>query len=246
MWADSVQLVLRALDGLDEAQRVTVAPVSTEFSFGREEVRIIHLLDVLVHAWDLAASIGVDYQPSAAAVDAVSGMASLVAARAVPSTREQFAAPIRSADGDSGWGHLLRLLGRDPIWRSPVGAVQPPSLAAVSIPERLTRFSETWSPKIIGRVNDYEVKVVKMLGEFEWHSHHDTDELFVVISGHVRIEMRHGSVELGPGDLYIVPKGVEHRPVAEQPAESVLLEPAGVINTGDSGGALTAVDEVLI
>lgn len=111
-----------------------------------------------------------------------------------------------------------------------------PALEPVDVAERLSRFSEIWSPKVLARLDGHEVKVVKMLGEFTWHTHPDTDELFLVVSGHLRIEMRHGHVEL---------RGVEHRPVATVPTESILIEPAGVVNTGDAGGPLTAVDEVL-
>ena len=248
MWADSVELVLRAFDGLDEDGRTFVAPVSTELSFAARDVLTIHLLDVVVHSWDLAVAIGAAYEPAEEAVSAIADMAALIAARSVPSTRVEFSAPIRDHAGQGDlWAHVLQRLGRDPRWVAPHdGPGAPATLRPVNLAERLGRFAETWSPKIVGRVNDHEVKVVKMLGEFEWHSHADTDELFVVVSGKMRIEMRHGSVELGPGDLYVVPKGVEHRPVAEVPTESVLLEPAGVINTGDAGGELTAVDEVLV
>jgi mannose-6-phosphate isomerase-like protein (cupin superfamily) len=131
-------------------------------------------------------------------------------------------------------------MNTDPTMGGPTPALEP-----IDVAERLSRFSEIWSPKVLARLDGHEVKVVKMLGEFTWHTHPDTDELFLVVSGHLRIEMRHGHVELGPGALYVVPRGVEHRPVATIPTESILIEPAGVVNTGDAGGPLTAVDEVL-
>jgi mannose-6-phosphate isomerase-like protein (cupin superfamily) len=114
------------------------------------------------------------------------------------------------------------------------------SRQVVSLREQLSRFSEPWSPKTVARMNDYEVKVVKLTGEFVWHDHADTDELFLVIDGSLTIELRDGSVQLGPGDLYVVPRGVEHRPVADGEVSAVLIEPVGVVNTGDAESDLTA------
>ncbi|MFD6756946.1 cupin domain-containing protein [Micromonospora gifhornensis] len=111
---------------------------------------------------------------------------------------------------------------------------------AVDIAEKLSRFSQYWSPKVVARLNDYEIKVVKVQGEFVWHSHEDTDELFLVVSGELTIQLRDGEVILGPGQLFVVPRGVEHCPVAEGEVHAVLIEPAGVVNTGDAGGPLTA------
>ena len=114
------------------------------------------------------------------------------------------------------------------------------SAEAVDLGRKLSLFTELWSPKVIARVNDYDVKVVKVIGEFVWHRHEDTDELFLVLRGRLRIQMREGDVEVGPGQMYVVPKGVEHCPVAEEETHALLLEPRGVVNTGDAGGALTA------
>jgi mannose-6-phosphate isomerase-like protein (cupin superfamily) len=111
---------------------------------------------------------------------------------------------------------------------------------AVDLAEKLSVFSEQWSPKVIARLNDYEIKVVKIQGEFTWHSHADTDELFLVISGELSIQMRDGNVVLHPGQLFVVPRGVEHCPVADGEVQAMLIEPIGVVNTGDSGGPLTA------
>lgn len=109
------------------------------------------------------------------------------------------------------------------------------------IAERLSQVTEHWSPKVIAHLNDYEVKVVKVQGEFVWHSHPETDELFLVIEGELTIRFRDGGVVLRPGQLYVVPRGVEHCPHADGEVHAVLLEPAGVVNTGDAGGPLTAV-----
>lgn len=104
----------------------------------------------------------------------------------------------------------------------------------VDLAEQLAAFSEHWSPKVVARLNDYEIKVVKLQGEFTWHTHAETDELFLVLGGELTIQLRDGDVTLGPGQLYVVPRGVEHCPIAEREVHAVLIEPAGVINTGDS------------
>ena len=113
------------------------------------------------------------------------------------------------------------------------------SPAGVNLRRKLAQFDDHWAPRKIANVNDYEVKVVKVSGEFVWHSHEDTDELFLVISGRLTIQLPDGDVVLGPGELYVVPREVEHRPVAEEETSVMLLEPAGVVNTGDAGGPLT-------
>jgi mannose-6-phosphate isomerase-like protein (cupin superfamily) len=110
----------------------------------------------------------------------------------------------------------------------------------VDLAERFNRFSTLWSPKVIARLNNYEIKLVKLKGEFVWHAHEDTDELFLVIDGQLTIQLRDGDITLGPGQLFVVPRGVEHRPVAGGEVRAMLIEPAGVVNTGDAGGELTA------
>lgn len=110
----------------------------------------------------------------------------------------------------------------------------------IDIADKLSLFTMHWTPQTIARLKDYEIKLVKVQGEFVWHSHDTTDELFLVINGHLTIELRDGDVTLGPGQLYVVPKGVEHRPVAVDEAQIMLIEPQGVVNTGDAGGPLTA------
>jgi mannose-6-phosphate isomerase-like protein (cupin superfamily) len=110
----------------------------------------------------------------------------------------------------------------------------------VNLRDKLALFSEHWSPKVVARLNDYELKLVKVQGEFVWHSHDDTDELFLVIEGRLTIRLRDGDVTIGPGELYVVPRGVEHCPIAAGEVSAMLIEPVGVVNTGDAGGELTA------
>ena len=111
----------------------------------------------------------------------------------------------------------------------------------VDIDDKFSRFVEQWSPKVVARLNDYEVKLVKMEGEFVWHAHDETDELFLVLDGELTIELRDENVRLKRGQMYVVPRGVEHRPVADGEVRAMLIEPTGVVNTGQAGGALTAV-----
>ncbi|WP_298461951.1 cupin domain-containing protein [uncultured Cellulomonas sp.] len=112
---------------------------------------------------------------------------------------------------------------------------------ARSIPAALDAVTGYWQPYRLTSVNDYDVKVVKLRGEFVWHTHPDTDELFLVHAGHLVIQLRDGDVTLGPGDVYVVPAGVEHCPRADEEVAAVLVEPRGTVNTGDAGGDLTAV-----
>ena len=113
----------------------------------------------------------------------------------------------------------------------------------IDINQKFDLFSEHWSPKLVASLNDYEVKLVKVQGEFVWHTHEDTDELFLVIDGHLTIQLRDRDVVLGPGQLFVVPRGAEHCPRAEDEVKALLLEPTGVVNTGDAGGDLTAIVE---
>jgi len=116
----------------------------------------------------------------------------------------------------------------------------------INLHEKLAKFTDHWSPKIIARMNDYHFKLVKFKGDFIWHHHDDTDEVFMVIGGKMSIDFRDGKVELNPGELFVVPRGVEHKPSADKQCEIMLVEPAGTINTGDTGGDLTAEDNVWI
>ncbi|GEN23252.1 hypothetical protein HCU01_12010 [Halomonas cupida] len=114
---------------------------------------------------------------------------------------------------------------------------------AISPTRKSTLIDDLWSPRVIAEMNDYQFKVVRIQGDFVWHSHDDTDEAFYVLDGELRIDFRDGAVELGPGDLYVVPRGVEHKPFAAQEVRMMLIEPRGVKNTGDEGGELTAEND---
>ncbi|GAB5460440.1 MAG: cupin domain-containing protein [Hoeflea alexandrii] len=107
------------------------------------------------------------------------------------------------------------------------------SMHPINLAEKLSTFGELWSPRIVAGFNGHDVMVVKVNGEFNWHSHPDTDDLFLVLSGRLTIQMRDGDVVLGPGEMYVVPKGVEHCPRADEETHLVIIEPAGTPNTGD-------------
>ena len=115
----------------------------------------------------------------------------------------------------------------------------------VNIDAMLARVTEHWSPKKITQINDYDVRIVKLQGDFTWHKHDDTDELFLVLSSELTIQMRDRDVILGPRELLVVPRGAEHCPHAETETAVLLLEPSSVINTGDAGGEFTAEAETL-
>jgi mannose-6-phosphate isomerase-like protein (cupin superfamily) len=106
-------------------------------------------------------------------------------------------------------------------------------MKGIDLHGKLASFTELWSPKVVAGFNGHDVMVVKIKGEFVWHSHPDTDDLFLVLDGKLRIEFRDGKIELGPGQMYVVPRGVEHRPVADEETHILLIEPAGTPNTGD-------------
>lgn len=116
----------------------------------------------------------------------------------------------------------------------------------INLKDKLAKFSEHWTPKIIAEMNDYQFKLVKIKGDFVWHNHPDTDEVFIVIEGSMKIEFKDGVVELNEGEMYVVPKGVEHKPFAEKECKVLLVEPRGVVNTGDAEGELTAANDVWI
>jgi mannose-6-phosphate isomerase-like protein (cupin superfamily) len=110
-------------------------------------------------------------------------------------------------------------------------------MRGVSLAGKLATFSEHWQPRVVAGFNGHDVMVAKVKGEFNWHKHDDTDDFFLVLAGRLVIELRDGTVELGPGELYVVPKGVEHRPVAEEEVHLLLVERAGTPNTGDPATA---------
>jgi mannose-6-phosphate isomerase-like protein (cupin superfamily) len=108
---------------------------------------------------------------------------------------------------------------------------------AINLADKLSTFSEHWQPRVVGQFNGHDLMVVKVKGEFVWHKHDDTDDLFLVLSGRIIIQLRDGAVRLGPGEVFVVPKGVEHRPVAEDEAHILLIEPQGTPNTGNTATA---------
>ena len=117
---------------------------------------------------------------------------------------------------------------------------------AINLREKFGLFEEQWKPKVIAEMNDYQFKLVKLEGDFVWHQHAETDETFFVIEGELRIDFRDGSVTIGPGEMFVVPKGVEHKPFAAREVKLMLIEPKGVVNTGDAGGEMTAKNDVWI
>ncbi|MGB5330758.1 MAG: cupin domain-containing protein [Gammaproteobacteria bacterium] len=117
---------------------------------------------------------------------------------------------------------------------------------ALNFAHKLGLFDEHWAPKVIAEMNDYQFKVVKIQGDFVWHNHADTDETFIVLEGSLRIDFRDGHVDLSQGEMFVVAKGIEHKPYAENEARLLLIEPRGVPNTGEQGGERTAENDVWI
>ena len=109
-----------------------------------------------------------------------------------------------------------------------------------NVRDALAAIGQPWQPHRLTSINDYDVKVVKLQGEFVWHTHPETDELFMVVSGQVTIQLRDGDVVMNPNDVFVVPRGVEHCPKAMEGAEVLMFEPQGTVNTGDAGGELTS------
>jgi mannose-6-phosphate isomerase-like protein (cupin superfamily) len=106
--------------------------------------------------------------------------------------------------------------------------------------EKFSKFDEVYSPRVIAEMNDYQFKLARVMGDFVWHDHPDTDEVFIVVEGNLDIEFRDGKVSLQAGEMYVIPRGVEHKPTAESECKIMLVEPKGIVNTGDAGGELTA------
>ena len=117
---------------------------------------------------------------------------------------------------------------------------------SINLAEKFGLFHERWQPKVIAEMNEYQFKIVRLEGDFVWHSHEDTDEAFIVLEGALRIDFRDGAVNLAAGEMYVVRKGVEHKPHAEHEVKLMLIEPRGVPNTGDQGGARTAQNDVWV
>ena len=120
------------------------------------------------------------------------------------------------------------------------------SYEPINLKGKLAKFSEHFSPRVVARMNDYEFRLAKIEGDFVWHSHAETDEVFVVIEGEMRIDFRDGAVHLKAGEMFVVPRGVEHKPYAARECAIMLVEPAGTTNTGGAGGELTAENGVWV
>ena len=117
---------------------------------------------------------------------------------------------------------------------------------SINFRQKLGLFDERWKPKVIAEMNDYQFKVLKLQGDFIWHDHKDTDETFIVIEGDLRVDFRDGAVHVRTGELFVVPKGVEHKPYAENEVKLLLIEPRGVLNTGHEARDRTAQNDVWI
>lgn len=117
---------------------------------------------------------------------------------------------------------------------------------SIDLIAKIGKIDGHWQPRVVAELNDYQFKVVKIEGDFIWHDHKDTDEAFLVLEGQLRIDFRDGSVAVGPGELYVVPRGIEHKPFAEREVKMLLIEPRGTLNTGAEGGARTAENDVWV
>lgn len=117
---------------------------------------------------------------------------------------------------------------------------------SINLEQKFLLFSEQWKPKVIAEMNDYQFKIVKLEGDFVWHDHPETDETFIVLEGKLRIDFRDGSVDIQAGEMYIVPKGIEHKPYAENEVKLMLIEPCGILNTGKAGGNITAENDIWV
>ena len=120
------------------------------------------------------------------------------------------------------------------------------SYQAINLSRKFGLLDERWQPKVIAEMNDYQFKIVKLQGDFIWHDHKETDETFIVLEGVLRIDFRDGAVQISAGEMFVVPKGVEHKPCAEQEVKLLLIEPRGTLNTGHEGGERTAQNDVWI
>ena len=117
---------------------------------------------------------------------------------------------------------------------------------AINFTDKLARFHDHWAPRVIAEMNDYQFKLVKLEGEFVWHRHLDTDEVFVVLDGEMDVVFRDGAVRISAGEMYVIPRGREHMTRARRECHALLIEPRGVVNTGDAGGQLTAPSDAWV
>lgn len=118
--------------------------------------------------------------------------------------------------------------------------------AAINLEQKFGLLDERWQPRVIAEMNDYQIKVVRLQGDFIWHDHPETDETFIVIEGDLRIDFRDGAVRVSTGEMFVVPRGVQHKPFAEHQVKVLLIEPRGILNTGHEGGERTARNDVWI
>ena len=117
---------------------------------------------------------------------------------------------------------------------------------SINLAHKLDLIPDFWQQRVVAEMNDYQFKLVRIEGDFIWHDHPETDEAFIVIEGHLRIDFRDGSVDIGPGEMFVVPKGVQHKPFAEKEVKMMVIEPRGVLNTGREGGERTAQNDLWI
>ena len=117
---------------------------------------------------------------------------------------------------------------------------------AINLAQKFGLIAEQWSPRVVAELNDYQFKLSRIEGDFVWHDHPETDEAFLVLEGELRIDFRDGQVLLRPGELFVVPRGVEHKPFAAKEVKLLLIEPRGVLNTGNAGGERTAKNDVWV
>lgn len=113
----------------------------------------------------------------------------------------------------------------------------------INFKSKFSKFTDQWSPKVIAQMNDYQFKLVKIENDFTWHKHDDTDEVFIVLEGQIFIEFEDETIEINEGEMLVVPAGIKHKPFAEREAKIMLVEPSGVVNTGDNEGELTAPND---
>ena len=120
------------------------------------------------------------------------------------------------------------------------------SSAKINLKEKFSKFTKHLSPRVIAEMNDYQFKIAKIQGEFVWHNHKETDETFIVMEGQMSLKFRDGEVRLNAGEMFVVPKGVDHKPCAEKACKILVVEPRGVINTGEAGGKYTMTEDIWI
>lgn len=127
-----------------------------------------------------------------------------------------------------------------------MSAPAPKAYAPVNLAQKFALFTDQWQPRVVAELNELQFKIVRIEGDFIWHDHPETDEAFLVLEGRLRLDFRDGAVVLGPGEMFVVPKGVEHKPSTEGEVKMMLIEPRGTLNTGQAGGERTAQNDVWI